>query len=261
MSHPLYEKRREVTPYAAVVLCDNPSMMTLDGTNTWLLKAPGGSGTVVVDPGPADDAHLDAIIGAADGIELTLITHRHDDHTGGAAAFAERTGAPIRALDPEHCHGGDPLRDGEVVEAAGLRITVVATPGHTSDSVSFLVESPGEPAAMLTGDTILGRGTTVIAHPDGNMADYLASLSRLEAYGDIQALPAHGAEIASLAGIARQYAEHRAQRLQQVRDALDVLGADATARQVVEHVYTDVPQENWKPAELSVMAQLEYLRG
>ena len=256
-AHPAYELVREVTPFASVLLQNNPGPMTLDGTNTWLLGS--ADGTVVVDPGQAEPAaHLDRLLAAAPAVSLVLLTHRHLDHSEIGAALHERTGAPVRALDAEHCHGAAPLRDGEVLTAGGLRLEVLATPGHTSDSTSFVVD---DGAAVLTGDTILGRGTTVVAHPDGNLGAYLASLQRLQALGAVPALPGHGAELPSVGDVAAMYLAHRRERLDQIRSALETLGRDATARQIVELVYADVDQAVWWAAELSVEAQLEYLRG
>lgn len=260
MTHPAYDAVRPVLPFASVLLQNNPGPMTLDGTNTWLLGAPDGM--VVVDPGQgADDTHLDLLFAAAPSIELVLVTHRHFDHSQVAGAVHERTGAPVRAVDPEHCHGAAPLADGEVLTAAGLRIEVLATPGHTSDSVSFVVDDGTAGTAVLTGDTILGRGTTVVAHPDGNLGEYLASLRRLESLGTMPTLPGHGAELPSVADVAAMYLAHREERLDQIRAALDTLGSAATARQIVELVYADVDQAVWWAAELSVEAQLDYLRG
>lgn len=260
MTHPLYEVRRDVTPYASVVLANNPNVMTLDGTNTWLLRAAGRREAIVVDPGPEDLEHLKVVAAEAGTVVEVLLTHGHWDHSESAKTFHEMTGARVRALDPKHRYGGEGLGEGDVISAAGVEVRVISTPGHTSDSLCFIVDDGQNPAAVLTGDTILGRGTTVIAHPDGNLSDYLDSLQRLKQYGDATVLPGHGPELESAGRAAGFYLEHRAQRLQQVRDALGVLGPEATAREVVEHVYTDVPQENWPAAELSVKAQLDYLR-
>jgi glyoxylase-like metal-dependent hydrolase (beta-lactamase superfamily II) len=239
-----------------VLLQNNPDPMTLDGTNTWLLRAPDSAETVVVDPGQADDRHLGEVLSAAPQIALVLLTHGHHDHSETAAAVHEQTGTPVRAVDPAHCRGAAPITDGELVSAAGLDVRVLATPGHTSDSASFLVGTD----AVLTGDTILGRGTTVVAHPDGNLADYLDSLQRLRDLGDVAVLTGHGPELPHAGAVAGMYLEHRAERLRQIRGALQELGPDATARQIVELVYADVDQAVWWAAELSVEAQLEYLR-
>ena len=255
--HPAYETVRPVLPFASVLLQDNAGPMTLDGTNTWLLGAPDASEVVVVDPGQADRRHLSVLRDAAPRVALVLLTHRHDDHRQLAGEVRASTGAPVRAMDQALCAGAEPLRDGEVLAAAGIEIRVVASPGHTSDSASFIV---GPEPAVLTGDTILGRGTTVVAHPDGDLGHYLASLRRLRDLGDIPALTGHGADLPSVAAAAQYYLDHRAERLQQVRDALAVLGTEATARQIVEHVYADVEPALWGAAELSVNAQLDYLR-
>lgn len=242
---------RQVTPTAGVVLAPNPGPMTLDGTNTWVLRDPGSESAVVVDPGPLIENHLQAV--AAHGpVAVILLTHGHVDHSEGAARLAELTGAPVRALDPRHRLGDEGLVDGDVVAAAGLEVRVAHTPGHSSDSLSFVL-----PDAVLTGDTILGRGTTVVAHPDGVLADYLDSLRRLRDLGDLTVLPGHGPELPAAEAAAQHYLDHRQQRLDQVRAALDA-GA-TTPRQVVEVVYADVDRVLWPAAEMSVRAQLEYL--
>ena len=276
-------KHREV-----VLLAANPSPMTLEGTNTWILRAPGAAGSVVVDPGPVDAGHLTRVAAAAGPVRVILLTHGHADHSAGARHLHELTGAPVHALDPAHRHGGEGLAEGDVVAAGGVEVRVMATPGHTGDSLCFHIAGPtnavpgtaGPTAAgpttagpttagpttaaaeaVLTGDTVLGRGTTVVAHPDGRLADYLASLRRLAELGPVTVLPGHGPELPDAAAAAREYLEHREQRLDQVRAALDVLGPRASARQVVEHVYAEVDRNLWWAAELSVRAQLDYLRG
>jgi glyoxylase-like metal-dependent hydrolase (beta-lactamase superfamily II) len=259
---------RRVTALASVVLAPNPGPMTLDGTNSYLLGV-GDGPVVVVDPGPSDPDHLAAL--AARPVELILITHRHGDHTESAVEFGRMTGAPVRARDPEHCHGGAVVEPGERIEAAGLAITVVATPGHTADSVCFHLPGDrplegqgrrGGPArgSVLTGDTILGRGTTVLAPPDGDLGDYLATLRVLIGFGPCHVLPAHGPDLPDLATIAADYLAHREERLDQIRSALVALGSDAGVAAVTDAVYGDVdPSVRWA-AEQSVGAQLAYLR-
>ena len=254
MRHPAYGEVRPVTAYAAVLLARNPSPMTLDGTNTWLLRAPGEERCLVVDPGPDDAAHLDAVAAAGPVAEI-LLTHGHPDHADGAAGLRERTGAPVRALDPAYRLGGEGLGEGDVFTGAGVEVRVLATPGHTSDSLCFAIGD-----AVLTGDTVLGRGTTVVAHPDGRLADYLDSLRRLRDLGALTVLPGHGPELPDLAAVAEAYLRHREERLEQVRAALDTLGPDATAADVVPVVYADVDRALWPAAEWSVRAQLDYLR-
>jgi glyoxylase-like metal-dependent hydrolase (beta-lactamase superfamily II) len=251
---------------AECVLAPNPGPMTLDGTNTWVLAAAGQGEAAVVDPGPAHHGHLAAVLDAAArrDVRITsiLLTHGHLDHSEGAARLRELTGAPVRALDRRHTLGAEGLRAGAVLQAGGLPVEVVATPGHTGDSLCFLLPDAG---AVLTGDTVLGRGTTVVAHPDGQLDDYLASLRRLERLAgerDLQAvLPGHGPVLAAPltppVEVLGFYLRHRRERLEQVRAA--VASGARTARDVVERVYLDVPRSVWPAAELSVRAQLAYL--
>jgi glyoxylase-like metal-dependent hydrolase (beta-lactamase superfamily II) len=255
--HPRYGELRQVTEHAAVLLADNPGPMTLDGTNTWLLKAPDASSYVVVDPGPLDEAHLKRIASYGPVAEI-LLTHGHPDHSEGARRFAELVKAPVRALDPTFTYGAEGLNDGDVITSAGLELRVLGTPGHTSDSLCFVID--GE--AVLTGDTVLGRGTTIVAHPDGRLGDYFESLKLLAELPEHTAvLPGHGPELADAGEAARMYLAHRTQRLEQVRKAVQELGGDPTPRQVVEIVYADVDRVLWPAAEWSVRAQLEYLRN
>ncbi|MFB1294469.1 MBL fold metallo-hydrolase [Mycobacterium sp. pW049] len=266
MEHPAYGLLRPVTDTASVLLCENPGIMTLEGTNTWVLRGPGTDEMVVVDPGPDDkDEHIERLA-ALGRIPLVLISHRHADHTGGIDRMVDLTGAVVRFVGSGFQRGlGGSLSDGEVIEAAGLKITVMATPGHTADSVSFLVDdvrgerSDGK-GSVLTADTILGRGTTVIDEEDGDLGDYLESLRRLRGLGHRTVLPGHGPELDDVVAVSDTYLAHREDRLDQVRAALRDLGEDASARQVVEHVYTDVDEKLWDAAEWSVQAQLNYLR-
>ncbi|HEV2782479.1 MAG TPA: MBL fold metallo-hydrolase [Actinophytocola sp.] len=256
LAHPAYGVPRPVTPFASVLLENNPSSMTLDGTNTWLLRAPDAAECVVVDPGTRDEGHLERVVAAAGPVELILITHQHPDHVGGAPWLAERTGAPVRAFEARLCRDADPLSDGELLAAGGLELAVRHTPGHTEDSVCFEVALDGA-RAVLTGDTVLGRGTTVIS----DLGDYLDSLRGLTgAAAGTLVLPGHGPDLPDLAVTAGEYLSHRDERLDQVRAALRELGADASPRRVVELVYADVDRSLWGPAEWSVRAQLDYLR-
>ena len=256
---------------AVCVLADNASPMTLDGTNTWVLREPGGARSVVVDPGPSSPAHLDAVRAAAEDVAVVLLTHHHLDHSEAAREFAESVGCGVRALDPAYRLGSEGLGAGDVVAVDGLEVRVVATPGHTADSLSFVL--PAE-RAVLTGDTVLGRGTTVVAHPDGELGAYLDSLDRLHALAETHELeavwPGHGPVIDDALGALDYYIAHRHERLEQVRAALKQLGAaphpegisvDELPRRVVEIVYTDVDPVLWGAAELSVRAQLAYLQA
>ena len=244
-----------VPAWATLVRADNPSPMTLEGTNTWVLRAPGATGCVVVDPGPLLPAHLEKVAGHGP-VVATLLTHGHPDHAEGARRFAEMTGSAVLARDPTHAVGGETLPvEGDPLDLAGLRIRTFATPGHTADSVSFVIDD----AAVLTGDTILGRGTTVVAWPDGELADYLRSLERLRRLGPIPVLPGHGPVLPDAESVAGHYLQHRAARLTQVEAA--VAAGAGTPAEVVAVVYADVDRAVWPAAELSVRAQLDYLRA
>ncbi|MDO0926504.1 MBL fold metallo-hydrolase [Streptomyces sp. TG1A-8] len=254
--------RGPATERAVNVLAPNASAMTLDGTNTWILAEPGSDLAVVVDPGPLDDTHLRAVVDTAERagrrIALTLLTHGHPDHAGGAARFAELTRTRVRALDPALRLGDEGLAAGDVITVGGLELRAVPTPGHTGDSLSFHLPAD---RAVLTGDTVLGRGTTVVAHPDGRLGDYLDSLRRLRSLtvddGVHTVLPGHGPVLEDAQGAVEFYLAHRAHRLAQVETAVE--NGHRTPAQVVAHVYADVDRSLWPAAELSVRAQLEYL--
>jgi glyoxylase-like metal-dependent hydrolase (beta-lactamase superfamily II) len=251
-----------VTPYLRVIRAANPGPMTLDGTNTWLVGDPGLGPVAVVDPGPLLEEHLDAIAAAAPGgIAEVLLTHRHLDHSEAAGPLAERARCGVRAVDPAHRVGRSGLDDGEQLELPGAVLTVLATPGHTSDSVSMVLEGDDGVVRLLSGDMVLGRGTTVITYPDGDLGAYLDSLARLQrvvAERDVvEILPGHGPVVSDPAGWLAHYREHRLERLDQVRAAL-AAGA-RTPADVVARVYAEVDRGLWPAAEQSVRAQLAYL--
>ncbi|MGC0375932.1 MBL fold metallo-hydrolase [Streptomyces sp. SAI-229] len=251
------------TARAVNVLAPNPSAMTLDGTNTWILSEPDSDLAVVVDPGPLDDGHLRHVVGTAEQagkrVALTLLTHGHPDHAEGAARFAGLTGTKVRALDPALRLGDEGLAAGDVITVGGLELRVVPAPGHTADSLCFHLPAD---RAVLTGDTVLGRGTTVVAHPDGRLGDYLDTLRRLRSLtvddGVHTVLPGHGPVLEDAQGAVEFYLAHRAHRLAQVETAVE--DGHRTPSEVVAHVYADVDRSLWPAAELSVRAQLEYLR-
>ena len=243
------------------LLAPNPGPMTLDGTNTWIVGDPRTAAPVVVDPGPEDLGHLEDVLAAAGGrIQVVLLTHRHPDHSDGAVALAERAGCGVRAVDPAFRHHAGGLADGDRIGAGAYALEVVATPGHTDDSVSLLLTGTST-TRLLTGDTVLGRGTTVIAAPDGDLGDYLASLQRLldlvTQRGIDQLLPGHGPVVERPADLLEGYLHHRHERLEQVRGA--VRAGAVTADQVVEQVYADLDRGLWPAARQSVEAQLRYL--
>ncbi len=251
------------TDRARCVLAPNPGPMTLDGTNTWLIAEPGSAQTVVVDPGPDDEGHLRLVRSRAEQagqrIALIILTHGHHDHSAGAPALARLTGAEVRAVDPAHRLGSEGLPPGAVVTAGGCEIEVLATPGHSADSVSLYLPADH---AVLTGDTVLGRGTAVIAQ-DGDLGAYLGSLDRLRALADAAELrallPGHGPLLADPPGALDYYITHRAERLAEIRAAL--AAGDRTTSAIVARVYADVDSSLWPYAAMSVRAQLSYLAG
>jgi glyoxylase-like metal-dependent hydrolase (beta-lactamase superfamily II) len=249
------------TPRATCLLAPNPSPMTLEGTNTWIVAEPGSPSAIVIDPGPDDEGHLRRVLGEAVAgdrrVAAILLTHRHPDHAAGAARFAELSGAQVRAAEPAGRLGAEGLADADVIAAAGCELRVVTTPGHSADSVCLLLPAD---SALFTGDTVLGRGTTVIAR-DGNLGDYLRTLGRLWELTETNQvrllLPGHGPVLADPTGTLDYYLAHRAERLEQVRSAL-AAGAKTPA-EIVAMIYTDVDPVVWPAAEWSVRAQLDYL--
>jgi len=224
--------------------------MTLDGTNTWLLGDPASGQMIIVDPGPDDDRHVDAVVAALAAKDVQavaiVLTHGHEDHCGALPQLVGRTQAEV----------WQPERIGQIRRWAGLSLEVIRTPGHTSDSVSLLLPEQG---FLLTGDTVLGRGTAMIAHPDGRLDAYLESLETLRRYaasGELNLiLPGHGPTLAQPLKTIEAYQQHRAGRLDQGRAALDA-GA-VSADDVVALVYADVDRALWPAARASVLAQLE----
>jgi glyoxylase-like metal-dependent hydrolase (beta-lactamase superfamily II) len=250
------------TTRAWLVRANNPSPMTLEGTNTWVLVEPGEPEAIVIDPGPDDEVHRNAVMAAvaqagASRVALVLLTHGHRDHAEGAPAFAQATSAPVRAAAPELCSSGQrALTDREQLAP---QLEAIATPGHTADSVCFALDGD---AALLTGDSILGRGSTVVARPDGRLADYLASLRRLRALADerqlLVVLPGHGPTLDDPVATIDSYLRHREERLEQVQSAV---AKAATVDEVLTAVYGDVEPALVFAARWSLLAQLDYLRA
>jgi glyoxylase-like metal-dependent hydrolase (beta-lactamase superfamily II) len=248
-------------PNIQLIRAPNPGPMTLDGTNTWLI-IDADQGAVVVDPGPAIQSHLDAVLAACGSrLAMIVLTHRHLDHAEAAATLAERAGCGVRAADPRFRIGPDGLDGGDRLMLDAIMLEVIDTPGHTSDSRSLLLTGPDGVSRLITGDMVLGRGTTVITYPDGDLAAYFDSLellTRLVAKRNVaQLLPGHGPVVTEPVAWLSFYRRHRLERLDQVRAAL--AAGDRTAGDVVARVYADVDRSLWPAAEQSVRAQLEYL--
>lgn len=273
MKHPAYSQLRPVSPNVGVVLAPNPSYAALEGTNSWVIRGAEDKVCVIVDPGPQDEGHLNvlhskAIAGGAD-IAVVLLTHRHDDHAKGAQRFRQITGASVRAFDKQYCIDGEELQDGEIISFPGLTptIEIVHTPGHTSDSVCFFVHSQGgsddsDVEVILTGDTIAGRHTTMISETDGDLGQYLETLTKLRERGaGIPLAPGHGPDLPDLSEVANRYIERREQRLEQIKEALAELGDDAEVNDLVDKIYTDVDPVLRDAAAQSTRVALRFLRG
>lgn len=240
------------------ILCDNPGMMTGPGTNTYLV---GIDEIAVIDPGPADEAHLDAVAAAGGGrIRWILCTHTHGDHSPGAAGLKERTGAEVLAFaDRDGLVCDRHLADGDVVEGTEFVLRTIHTPGHAANHVCFLLERE---RLLFTGDHVMDGSTVVITPTDGDMAEYLAAIERLEAWRPAIAAiaPAHGHVIDDPAAKLAEYRTHRLAREAQVAEALAAAGPQgAGTAALVEAIYTEVPEVLHPVARFSVWAHLRKL--
>lgn len=240
------------------VLCGNPGMMTGPGTNTYMV---GIDEVAVIDPGPDDPDHLDAIAAAGSGrIRWILCTHTHPDHSPGAAGLKARTGAEVLAFaDQDGLVCDRHLADGDTVEGTEFTLQAIHTPGHASNHLCFLQQRD---RMLFSGDHVMDGSTVVIAPPDGNMGQYLASLERLQAWKPrIKSIaPAHGHIIEDPAAKFDDYLTHRYEREDQIRAALvDIGSPGADTAAVVAAVYTDVPEFLWPVARFSVWSHLRKL--
>ncbi len=240
------------------VLADNASPMTLDGTNTYVVAPPGAGVALVVDPGPDDDEHLAAVTSVLDEVDArpvaVVATHRHVDHAAAVVPWARHFGCPARAADPAVADTGHRLADGDRLDLPGLRVDVVATPGHTSDHLSLRTGV----GALLTGDHLLGRGTTVVSHPDGDLAAYLSSLQRVVATRARALYPGHGPIMADdPMAVVHFHLAHREYRLDQVLAALS--DGPRHVDELVATIYADHDPAVWPAAAASTRAALVLL--
>jgi glyoxylase-like metal-dependent hydrolase (beta-lactamase superfamily II) len=255
----VYGVASALSPMVRRIVAHNPGMMTGPGTNTYLV---GIDEIAVIDPGPGDATHLDAIAGCGgDRIRWILLTHTHEDHSPGAVGLKKRTGAEILAFGPGEGRGklrlDGTLSDGAVIEATEFHLTALHTPGHASNHLCYLLN---EERTLFTGDHIMQGSTVVIGPPDGDMAAYLASLERLKTIRPrLKAIaPGHGHVIEDPMAVIDEYIEHRLAREKQVLDVLRRRGT-TTVAQIVEDVYTDVAPELHPVAQKSVWAHLRKL--
>jgi glyoxylase-like metal-dependent hydrolase (beta-lactamase superfamily II) len=238
---------RDAAPRIPIrVLAPNPGPFTLDGTNTWIV---GSGPSVVIDPGPALEEHVDAVWGEAEPIAAIIMTHRHSDHSAAAQPLGARSGAPLLAFRP--VRGERRIRDGDVFLGGGARLRAMHTPGHTPDHVAFHDPDTG---ALFTGDAVLGRGTSVISPPEGDMAAYLRSLAAMRRLAPRVIYPGHGPAVWAARSKLDEYLEHRAERERQILGALGQ--GPRTPADLVPAIYADHPEEVHAAAAASVLAHL-----
>jgi glyoxylase-like metal-dependent hydrolase (beta-lactamase superfamily II) len=186
---------------------NNPGLLSLTGTNTWILAGRAPSETIVIDPGPPLEDHLSAIRAHGRPVAIVL-THQHLDHSEAAPALAAEFGCTVYAALEELTVGTRSLVEADVIDAAGWQLSVIATPGHTADSVCLVIDG-----ALFTGDTLLGGSTTIIAPPSGSLADYFATMKRLGQFIETPGFPGHGPSFSSVGAWATHNADYREQRL------------------------------------------------
>jgi len=265
-----YGRRDQVSPLTQRVIAENPGPFTFTGTGTYIVGSPRtGALIAVIDPGPLDESHLDALLVAvADRrVSHVFVTHTHRDHAPLARPFAERTGAVVLAARPpaQETHASGALDEdddadfspdivltgGEVIEGDGWTLEAIFTPGHASNHMAFALR---EENALFSGDHVMGWATTVVAPPDGNMRAYMASLDAVIARDFATVWPTHGPPVTDPGPFLRAYRAHRLEREAQVVDRLRA--GDRTAGEMVPRLYPTVDQSLWPAASLSVLAHL-----
>lgn len=265
-----YGRRYDVSPLIQRVVADNPGPFTYTGTGTYIVGRPdAGASVAVIDPGPPDPVHLEAILMAVGDRRVShiLVTHTHRDHSPLARPLAERSRALILAAAPPpavtHASGvleedeDDAFRPdvvlsgGETIAGDGWTVEALATPGHASNHMAFVLRQEN---ALFSGDHVMGWSTTVVAPPDGDMADYMASLDTVIARDFSTLWPTHGAPITDPAPFLKAYRDHRLARETQVLARLEA--GDRTIADMVPVLYAAVDQRLWPAASLSVLAHL-----
>ncbi|MBU6268035.1 MAG: MBL fold metallo-hydrolase [Sphingomonadales bacterium] len=256
----------QLEPQVWRVLAANPSAFTFTGTQSYLVG--NDAGVAVIDPGPDEADHLRALLAAIGGRPVVAIacTHTHRDHSPAAAELAALTGAPVIGCAPlvldDHGPRSDAafdttyrpdrvLGDGETIAGPGWTLTAVATPGHTSNHLCYALEGSG---ALFTGDHVMGWSTSVITPPDGDMADYMASLAKLHDRDDSVFYPAHGPQVDKPRQLVRGMIGHRRQRERQILNLLAEAAQPISA--MVPRMYKGVAEQLWPAAGRSVLAHL-----
>jgi glyoxylase-like metal-dependent hydrolase (beta-lactamase superfamily II) len=268
---PRYGEPVEVLPGVARVTANNPGPFTFRGTNTYLV---GRTTLAVIDPGPENDEHFDALLGAIAGrpVSHIFVSHSHRDHSPLAAHLAKVTGAKVFAEGPHRAarpfsgkslldSGADLefapdvcLVDGQVIEGDGWALRTVLTPGHAANHAAFALEGSG---ALFSADHVMGWSTTIVAPPDGSMSDYMTSLDRLIERRDGLLLPAHGGPITEPRDYMLGLRDHRLARESAILDRLRQ--GDRTIKELVTEIYRDTDPKLYPAASLSVLAHLEDL--
>lgn len=270
---PLHGELVQITDGLARVTCNNPGALTFSGTNTFLI---GEQELVVIDPGPLNDAHLNALLQAIGGrpVRSILVSHTHVDHSPLAAALKEKTGAPILGCGPHRRAASfldmaetpmdassqkdfvpdQELMDGEKISVDGLRVESVSTPGHTENHLSFAVP---ELNVLLPGDHVMAWSTTIVAPPDGSMSAYMRSLDKLMDRGEMRYFPSHGGEVIEPPRFLEQLRDHRHARSNAIMERLDAGDSDVVT--MVKAIYTDVDPKLHGAAALNVLSQLDDL--
>ena len=243
--------RRDVVPRVVRVLAPNPDVYTLEGTNTWVI---GERPSVVIDPGPDDPGHLNRVQEEGGSVAAIFVTHGHPDHAPGAARLSESTLAPVYSREPLAGDRVRSLNDGDQFVFGETRVAAVHTPGHTPDHFVFLLPETG---ALFTGDMVLGRGTSVIDPPEGDLALYLKSLARMQALKPRVIYPGHGPVVFDAKAKLAEYVAHRAERDEQILAA--IAEGSSTIEELVEVIYHDYPAEVRPLAARSVLAHLDKL--
>jgi glyoxylase-like metal-dependent hydrolase (beta-lactamase superfamily II) len=243
-----------LSPMVRRIVAPNPGVMTGPGTNTYLV---GIDEVAVIDPGPDDESHRDAIIGCGSGrIRWILCTHTHSDHSPGAASLKAATGAEVLAFDARDGLEVDAsLQDGDEIEGTEFRLIALHTPGHASNHLCYLLN---QEQMLFSGDHIMSGSTVVIAPPDGDMAQYLDQLERLKTMRIRSIAPGHGELIEEPVAKLDEYLSHRRAREASIKAALDAAG-EATVEDLVSAVYVDVPEALHPIARYSVWAHLRKL--
>jgi glyoxylase-like metal-dependent hydrolase (beta-lactamase superfamily II) len=258
-------------PLVRRVLAGNPSAFTFTGTQSYVIGA--GGEVAVIDPGPLEEDHIEALVAAIGSARVAAIvcTHTHQDHSPAAAPLAARTGAPIIGCAPFNIVDKGPradasfdpsykpdrvLADGERIAGEGWTLTAVATPGHTSNHLCYALEESG---ALFTGDHVMGWSTSVVSPPDGDMTAYMNSLQKLHDRTDRVYYPAHGPEVTNPRQLVRGMIGHRRQRENQILRQIEA--GRARIPEMVPNMYKGVDQRLWPAAERSVLAHLIDLEG